>query len=282
MWQLIYGAATDSEATVYARWLGAPTDVDLSRRLTLQGPYCSLSRTLRASFVMRRESERLWKTTVTDPCFWSAELPARYGLKIGDRRTSIVEMGIRRFGGRGSDLYLNGRRWVFRAIDTGGAPKAPWDSIREAMLSVIVRGEVDQLAAVASERGVMLAISTDTFEPSCVMRWSRWPAVAMLILPSRVDIDRDQFKAQVPNLLLGCEVVASTEKLPTWADVYFASNDAKILRRVRTEAPEQPLIAVHESPEEWKDATVARRSCEQLQASLAPDFDLSGYVVRFV
>jgi hypothetical protein len=162
--ELFFGEATDAEARVYAR---LPWNGPLDRwRVTgtLTGPECRYAKTLPATFEFHDLGPGeglLAEAIVTEPCFWTPELPFLYRCTVelrgaGDaaegpevyssrsvvmtpheedgsysvassRRSvssTLVErlIGIRRLGAVGCSLYLDGKRWVARGVCLDDSP----------------------------------------------------------------------------------------------------------------------------------------------------------------
>ncbi len=111
----------------------------------LKGPYCQLTRMLPATFRLQESPDgSVWSTTVVDPCYWTPSLPAYYRLHCLDEEGSELpeskEVGLRRLEVRRGQLWLDGRRWVFRGVWRPTIPDACWGEFAEALLGLASRG----------------------------------------------------------------------------------------------------------------------------------------------
>jgi glycosyl hydrolase family 2 len=80
--EIVLGDVTDMEAHVIARYTG-PSKVNL--RGQLRGPFCSIARTLPATFGFGQaagDRPNSAEAVVTDPCLWSPEMPHLYQVDI--------------------------------------------------------------------------------------------------------------------------------------------------------------------------------------------------------
>jgi hypothetical protein len=88
--ELEVGDVSNMEARVVVRFLGVvdePTQLDppIQFRGSLRGPYCAAAHTLPAEYPFRAlagPESAAAEAIVTDPCWWSAELPHLYEANV--------------------------------------------------------------------------------------------------------------------------------------------------------------------------------------------------------
>src|ERR1700758_3777258 len=91
--ELFFGEATDAEARIYAR---LPCDKPLDGWQltgTLTGPECRFANTLPATFEFKDLGpghDLLAEAIVTEPCFWTPELPFLYRCSVGVPRLDVA------------------------------------------------------------------------------------------------------------------------------------------------------------------------------------------------
>ncbi|MBI2477496.1 MAG: hypothetical protein HYV60_02235 [Planctomycetia bacterium] len=104
---------------------------------------------------------------------------------------------------------------------------------------------------------------------------TRWPGVAIVILPTDCVVD-DELRAAAPNLLFAQRIDGTAPKpLADWAQVAFC--DATEVEM--TESWEVPIVAERRLNGDYA-LIEARRECDHLQRDLAPLGDFAGYVVH--
>src|SRR5829696_6519128 len=116
---VFYGDLTVNRAFVYAR-LPLPAEVGAwSLAGQIRGPRCLAAETLPVTsplLDLGPGPTLLARAMVTDPCFWSPDLPAIYDVTVNLLRgTEIVasarrEIGLRSLGVRGKHLALESKR----------------------------------------------------------------------------------------------------------------------------------------------------------------------------
>jgi hypothetical protein len=202
--ELFFGEATDAEARVYARlpWDGPLDGWRLTGTLT--GPECRFAKTLPAKFDFHDLGPGqglLAEAIVTEPCFWTPDLPFLYRCTVELRmtgaggaaeapvyssrsavmsphvehgihsaassrrsvRSTLVErwFGIRRLGAIGRSLYLDGKRWVARGVCRDQADISDLAAAREASAVLRVGPPDNALCLEASHLGVPLLVNLD-------------------------------------------------------------------------------------------------------------------------
>lgn len=284
--RIFYGQATDSLADVYLEIFDA--DVASSAICCqIKGPYSSQARTL--PFTTRFEPfdpPRLWRARVVDPCFWSLDQPSLYRvtLDLGDERFRWNHFGIRRLGRDRQNLWLEGKRWVVRgACWPESVRDADWDAWREVRLAMLVANPSRAICQQASEQGVPLIVRiTPTGVAEELAAFSRWAAVCAAVLDDAHQVDPTSLRQAAPNLLLGTVVGKVAKQISTpfapWADLALCAPDRELLTSALAQQPQRCIIAQRAAGPDLSAAD-ARMACEQLQRDLAPEFDLSGYLV---
>jgi hypothetical protein len=290
VFQIAYGQVTDTLAEILLRWL-APAPPP-AWRLTAKGPYCALARTLPSRFTFAQVGATVWRAEIVDPCFWSPDMPARYRLEISGADVEPAdtwrEFGIRHFGVAKDHFRLNRRRWVFRAASAARllAATSLESLVPEAhavCLGLVIEPGDQRLAEACSRAGVMLAqrLPADDWNAALIQA-SIWPAVAMVILPGQVAAERAELRAAAPNQVVLADLsgglAENTPMMPDWCDGFLAGDDPQQLARLRATGDQRPMLAVTATGRPI-EVSAARRACEQLQQRLAPQFDLSGYIV---
>ena len=286
--RIVYGESTPDRATILIE-LGSPNDVRLTGKV--KGPFSNYSQTLTTT--TRFDSKTNYASVViTDPCFWSPLLPLHYSVEaVGTRDgQTIVEanqrFAIRRLGVRGRHLFLEGKRIVVRAIHRDHVASAGFEACRECAASIWgVTSDDHELLRDASIHGVMTVCLVEGDQRQLrqqLFSLSQWPCAAMAVLRPTEAIDRNIQEA-APNIIL----VASTDdnqpanSVPDWAAMVMVSDEKtkqSLSALSRETIDNVPLIAVRPSSEK-QSVIDARAECDQLQADLAPDFDLAGYCV---
>jgi hypothetical protein len=138
------------------------------------------------------------RAVLTEPAFWTPELPNLYRLaltlRVGDEVAAVSEtrVGLRRLGARGRSLRLDGRRWVPRGamIDAGDVDAA--DLRERGTAAVIVnpdgaicsRADAEGVAIVALVERVDAAAESVAAIAGRIMLWALHPAVVMVLLPT--------------------------------------------------------------------------------------------------
>jgi hypothetical protein len=129
---VILGRCDDMRAEVYVRATGLPPgETAATIGGTLSGPETRLAITLPTVASLadlgpgpgpRFDGSALARGILTEPGYWTPELPHRYRLHVEVRAGGGVIascdrlVGLRRLGVRGRSLWLEGRRWVPRGV----------------------------------------------------------------------------------------------------------------------------------------------------------------------
>jgi hypothetical protein len=285
--QWYQGPRSATQVEVYVRGHGANVPSTARLSLKLKGPFCQRTRTLPAGFLLAQVSPELWKATVVDPCYWTPAIPALYRLQIEDATGRAVrqvgELALRRLQTRGADLWMDGRRWVFRAANSTDYSDDLVAGCSELHMGLMLDRLTDPVAAVASRSGTPLAVRlSDDHWQADLARAAACPATHLAVLSSGWSGDRDMLRAVAADLLFVVDTRDDAHVvIPAWADAVLCSEDRRVLESVCGQRPARPVIAYRFSAAQSSERTVSglRRACEQLQRDLAPEFDLSGYIV---
>jgi hypothetical protein len=313
--QAILGPCDDMRAEVFVR-AALPAAPRQSLRLAgeLAGPECRRAITLPAGAALidlgAGEAGLLAKAVLTEPAFWTPELPNLYRLTarlVADGQTVATttrRIGLRRSGVRGRSLWLEGRRWVPRGVACDPQSR-DLVMIRDASVAAIVADPPESLLAAADESGVaIIAVAEmEGGQPFAadalgdrIGTWAMHPSVVLTVLP-RVFTDA-QVAAVAANTrrLKGTMLLASVahaaspppHEIPAGIDCVCVALDGGGLPHDawRDAAPTAPLIAWRSGRDEKNPG---RSGCDRLQASLAAwgladgrthqPWDWAGYLV---
>lgn len=313
--QVILGPCDDMRAEVFVR-VARPEVPCASLRLAgeLAGPECRRSITLPAGAALADlgpgEAGLLAKAVLTEPAFWTPELPNLYRLTarlVADGQTMAETtrwIGLRRSGVRGRSLWLDGRRWVPRGV----ACKSHSCDVKAARgvgVAAVVADPQEDFLVAADEAGlaIIAVAEEDNGRPRAAEkivermgRWAMHPAVVITLLPQAVAESDVAALAALARRLKGTmllvravdgaspppgSVAAGIDGLCVALDRGALPHDAW-----REAAPAVPLIA-------WQRGDAGheptRAACDRLQASLASwglaaggthqPWDWAGYVV---
>lgn len=313
--QVILGPCDDMRAEVFVR-VARPEAISESARLSgeLAGPECRRSITLPAVAALADlgpgEAGPLAKAVLTEPGFWTPELPNLYRLTarlVADGRTvaeTTRRIGLRRSGVRGRSLWLEGRRWVPRGV-VCKSHSCDVKAVHEAGVAAVVDDPPEDFLAAADEAGLAIIAVAEADDGRSLAAeqiverlgwWAMHPAVVITLLPQAVaEADVASLAVQARRLkgtmLLARavdgaspppgSVAAGIDGLCVALDRGGRPHDAW-----REEAPTVPLIAWQRGGEGHEPT---RTACDRLQAALASwglaagpahrPWDWAGYVV---
>ena len=313
--QVILGPCDDMRAEVFVRVAASEAPRE-SLRLAgdLAGPECRRSITLPAGAALADlgpgEAGLLAKAVLTEPGFWTPEVPNLYRLTarlVADGQTmaeATRRIGLRRSGVRGRSLWLEGRRWVPRGVACE-SQSCDVTEVQGAGVTAVVVDPPEEFLAAADEAGlaIMAVAAGDdgrslAADPTAerISRWAMHPAVVITVLPqswSEADVAALAARARrlKGTMLLArtvdgaspppSGVVAGIDGLCVALDRSGLPHDAW-----REAAPAVPLIA-------WQRGGAGnartRAACDRLQAALASwglatgrtcqPWDWAGYIV---
>ncbi|MEX2172023.1 MAG: hypothetical protein WD851_22065 [Pirellulales bacterium] len=271
--------ATESLARVRLR----PTDMKLPTGATLggtlAGPRCRYARTLPAVFPVR-DVNGTAEVLVTEPCYWTADLPFLYDLRIEVRNGgTIIEsreqpIGLRRLSVRGSSVFVEGKRFVFRAARLPSDKPIDWQAWRDARLAMYVVDPDEELCQSASEQGIwMVAEMSGGSLPNHVMNC---PAVAIVVVTPAELASAERLSG---GALIGARTTDDgfVPKAPNPDLLVREVQDIAVSKRELAGCP-RPVVVIR-SHESFTSLAAARATCEQLQRDLAPELNLAGYIV---
>lgn len=276
--------ATESSVRVT---LVASGDVDLRGAWELYGPRCEYGRTLASTFRNRATSDGSVEFLVTEPCYWSPTMPFLYELRrtgeLGDGE--IHSLGLGQLIAHGRNLRLGGERIVVRgaacySLDDQAAQRA-----HAAESAVVLGGADDAALAAASRWGALAIVDATEFagELATLVEELSWqPAAAILAL------SREQLES-ARNLSGGRSGVLLAQRFDAidWGDANSVANGISVIVAALNhgERPPawmaacgRPIVAIQRGGT-YADFEQARAACDRLQAELAPEFDLAGYIV---
>jgi hypothetical protein len=288
---LYCGSMNNMEARVHAV-LDRPVDGEWQLAGRVIGPRCEFARTLPATIALQSvpwTSGMKCVATVPDPCFWTPDLPMLYDVRVELRRdgelVDLVErpLAIRALVPRGRDLFLGAKRWVIRGARQSAAPDSPLSAWCEAGAAMLVDNLDEKLADEAARLGVPLvamirAKSTDSVTAE-LQRLARFPAVIIAAIDAAADLPGDIGLAAIDiRRAAYCRAEAVPPALPVWACMLLCeSADAGAIARAAA-GRDYPVIALRPIGQAV-DIAIARAACDKLQADLAPQVDLAGYIV---
>lgn len=290
---IFYGDAHEALARVYVRVASDTVSSDVRIAGTISGPTCIYARTLPSHFRLTElpsGAEPLAEAVVPDPCFWSPTEPYRYTARIrvseGDVAQPLPErtFGIRRFGARGSRLYLDGKNWVARIVENSQVDYETLPRWREASASLLAHAPSDELCEAASQIGVFMlaAVRGEAAHVTAELRrLSRHAAVGMALVDPIGEM-RNDLRDACPNVLLAAKIdVDHQQSSPPWAHVAMVEHAdlEKLSRWVATSS--LPVIARRHdtASHESEDIETRRAACDRLQTDLAGRCDPAAYCV---
>jgi hypothetical protein len=232
------------------------------------------------------------RTILTEPSFWTPELPGLYRLEarlvVAGREVAAWRrlVGLRRLGVRGRSLWLDGRRYVPRGLV---GPADDLAAFRAASLAAVVSDPSEEFLTRADAEGVaVLGLLADAVgQPlageaaaAAVLRWAWHPAVFMAVVPRAASAATAGEMAAATHgrrgtLLVAWEADGSRPPpaVPVGVDLLVVTLSASGLPHEawRTEPPAMPLVARRLADEASASAAQSRsrRECDALQAALA-------------
>ena len=233
---------------------------------------------------------------MTEPSFWTPELPNLYEV-VAEARTTVGVcvatrrlVGLRRLGVRGRSIWLDGRRWVPRGRTVSNEAFDPvW--FRAEQLAAVISDPTLEACAAADAIGVpIVAHLSDEADTQALLdrvaALAQHPAAVMAVVP-RQHVAAIGASRSTGTMLVAVEADAS-EPPPATLEPGVQCLVARIapgatpLDAWRDHAPAVPIVA-------WREgAGEGRRACDALQADLAawacaggraPAWDWAGYIV---
>jgi hypothetical protein len=281
--------ATDSSA-VLSLAFGAGSAMPFEGEL--YGPFCEYAKTLPNRTAARIvEGDRRVEFLITEPCYWTPQLPFLYDLRLraeGDRGVDdgfTRSIGLRRLTTHGRDLRLSGERIVLRGVSDNDFAAERLPQARSAETALIAPFCDAALFNSAAKTGVftVAAIARNTGDLTNVLNDLSWRPAAALVLLDGVAVSADASQAaRRMNLILAQRMQAAEAPGPN--DVQAAADLVAVELAAGERPPSwmaslgKPVIAIRPGGA-YADLHGARAACDRLQAELAPEFDLAGYFV---
>jgi hypothetical protein len=254
----------------------------------LEGPSCQFARTLSTSYNLGRLSDggALAETYIADPCYWTPALPFLYRLigsmSTSDGSTRPVDrmVGFRRLRPERASLRLEGERVVFRGAAGAAIGVERLDEARDAGMMLIVGQSNEDLCHAADRAGVGLIVDLRNklnLLETTLRRLAWHPSVMAVIVDTAATSS-----GREAGLLVANGVRTATE--PTFRESGNAPNLFVVELSPGERPPawmassHRPVIAVRRGAA-YADLQGARAACDQLQADLAPEFNLAGYFI---
>jgi hypothetical protein len=261
---LIVAEKTENHARIFVR------DADKVLTGIIRGPFSDFAKTLTADFKLKSADSHGAEALITEPCYWTPQLPMRYELCVDVSSTEKpVPFGLKRFYCSGRNLTLESKRIVLRGISCESPTEDDLQLARQYETVLIVTDPTDETCEMASRLGVPLLVKTQN--ETAIERSAWFPAVFMLLTTAN---QRLKPSSQVP---IG-EIVKGSDPQPnsTVQAVFIELNSGE-RPPAWVATCDKPVIVLRKDPK--AEISTARASCDRLQAELAPEFDLAGYFV---
>ena len=296
--EIFTGQTTATESRVYARLPsdGLPNGCTLTG--WIYGPSCEYARTLPAKISLHdlgAGDGLLAEAVVPDPCCWTPRLPYLYEVTVRLERGDevLVEVqrsfGIRTLAARGSDLLLEGKRFVIRGGGgwrmSGAKPQQSADeslsSWHDSTLAMLVDSPSDELCRRADSTGVLLIArlseSADNVAPR-LRRLGCFASVGIVILEDEAASVENIGKPRSGVLLAQQIHSGGPFDMRPWADVIvcdLSQVDANELDLSEVTCP----VLMYRGDDSAVAPEEARAACDRLQRDLAPVGQFAGYLV---
>ncbi|MEI6240642.1 MAG: hypothetical protein WCR51_09640 [Planctomycetia bacterium] len=294
--ECVLGRADDMRAEVYVRLAGDIPRARITGALT--GPRCCLATTLPTTIRLGHvpgAGRAAARAIVTEPSFWTPELPNLYELVAEATTATGVHaatrrlVGLRRLGVRGRSIWLDGHRWVPRGRSAACSGFDP-SRYRAESLAAVITDPTPEACAAADAVGVAIVARFDDGHDTetiveRVASLSQHPAVVMVVIPSRHVATIAACRSR-GTMLVAVDVDAREPPpaaVAAGVDCLVAriARDTAPMDAWRDHAPGVPIVA-------WREGNgEGRRACDLLQAELAawacgdgraPTWDWAGYI----
>jgi hypothetical protein len=281
--------ATESSATLDISFSGSPQARDF--KASLCGPQCAYARTLTTEFNASASGESNWQFLVSEPCYWTPQLPFLYELHCQWRDSSNQQhelnrqIGLRRLTARRDSLYWDGKRIVLRGLTVAKLKTDMISDARQAEVALIVTGLNEEQCDLADKHGVPLVADLRGADESVenLLFLASHASVLMLLVDGSQELPCERLQFPSGTLLAVAsnpkdDPTTSAARPPAWANLIAVELAPGMQPPAWMANPAKPVIAIRSEPL-YADFFLARAACDQLQAALAPDFDLAGYFV---
>ena len=287
---VFYGDLTVHRALVYARLPRPASEGAWSLAGTIRGPRCLHAQTLPATARLIDQgpgSTLLAQAILPDPCCWSPDLPAIYDLEVQLLRGGEVvaterrELGLRRLGARGRDLFLDGKRWVLRGVSTFSTTEQLPRFWHDASAAYVCDDSNSERLLEASQWGALAIVHLDYGADEAEGRLrdlARYPGAAIAVIMNSLPANFEKSRV-APNLLLAewFKFFDAESVVSPWADLLFVAADEAEDIRAALAVPKPVVAARYLDPP--LPLAEARAACDTLQRDLAPLGQFAGYVV---
>jgi hypothetical protein len=289
------GPCDDMRAEVFVRTAGGPA-AGATLVGTLTGPRRGRDATLPTATRLVPLPEvaaagPVSRAILTEPGFWTPELPNLYRVEARLEPFAVggavdTWVGLRRLGVRGRSFWLDGRRWVPRALGGGMTPAAA----RRVASGLVVESPGDDLLTETDELGVAVVavLRGGDVTPARVAAIAHHPsALLAVVMDGHADPESIAALRRVKGTLqLGLAVAGQTPPpgIPDGIDfVALLFTADGVPHDGWREPPSRPIVA-------WRrDAVGERAACDALQRDLATwrlavaddaaPWDWAGYLV---
>jgi hypothetical protein len=240
--------------------------------IEVSGPYSKRGKTLPNYSSIHQIGENLYQATVLDPAIWTPEHPVFYRIKFADNQTPAI-VGIRKNEVCGKSVFVDGRRHVFRTALIKESQLTP--SFADLRLSILLQRPDTNTLETATYQGVPVILEAGSeSELENIARFSSWPCVFGVILAANCT-SAIGAAALSANALRLARLESYETSLPNWAHGAVMSFDSLVSTAIDLSCP----VFAERKTADFVDEARIRRSCEQLQCDLAPQYNLAGYIV---
>jgi hypothetical protein len=291
---VVLGPCDDDRAELLVR-LAPSTAAALAGTLT--GPRRRRDTTLPATTrLVPLEARPSWSRAIlTEPAYWSPELPNLYRLEASASDVRIDTLvGLRRLGVRGRSFWLDGRRWVPRGV--AAARDTPAAELAASGLALMAAVDDSAVLGAADHEGVAVfpLLGPESLTVERITALARHPSAMLAVITEGVSADDAAALVASSRSLRGTMLVgravdglAPPPTEPGPFDFLVVTLPAGgIPHDAWREAPPLPLVARRHDP---VSLPTARPSCDALQRDLAgwrivtpsggPPWDWAGYCV---
>lgn len=293
---VFHGELTINRAQIFVRLPRTPEFADCTLHGFVHGPRCEFAHTLPAKYTLTdlgAGPTLLARTTITDPCLWTSDLPQIYDVHIELRRGNEVlareqrMIGLRGIGARASgQLVREGKVWVPRGVaiellQTASENESIVAQLREELLVGVCTSPPLDLLVEASRRGAYLIanLSADRGDLEATLRsLARWPAVMLAIIHGGEKLERG-LQQVAPNLVLAQAVPAAAvnnlQPAPWAASLVCETTAAEPF----ITAANLPILAARTTSESLESTAQGRAACDRLQRDLSAARQFAGYLI---
>ena len=233
------------------------------------------------------------RSILTEPGYWTPELPHRYRLVAELRAAGQLVaacdrlVGLRRLGVRGRSLWLEGRRWVPRGVacDAGDVEPAVF---RELLAAAVLDEPAEETCAAADEAGVAIIARCGGDPLADCLRWAQHPSVMLAVLPrgiaaAAVAAVTRSLRPHKGTLLVAIEAAGSEPppEVPEGVNcVVMSLADGAVPHEALRKPPAVPVLVARAAEGSVRER---RGACDRLQAELAAwrgsaKWDWAGYL----